>query len=199
MEAFNGKPERLITEDLLAAHSLWLRANAEQQGIKAVGRFLIPLDSSALTQSLTTSSGIRAQLCHWLVSYLQSPHKYDALGQHKVHIRNGELWINAQALSDAWDLYPTNVKNAPTVTAISNGLRGLTNAKKVQARINNNKIDFRVVDIGVLVAWSDETGISNEDEIRNAVLRDTPIDGRRAVSALPPSITAKLASAAGAA
>lgn len=185
MDAFGGKPERIINEDLLAAHSLWLRQNAESQGIVGSGRFLIPLDSSALTQSLTTSSGIRAQICHWLVSYLQSPGKYDAIGAHKVHVRNGELWINAQALSDAWDLYPTNVKNAPTVTQLANGLRGLTLSKKVQARINNSKIDFRVIDTNVLVAWSDETGISNEEEIRNSLLKETVIDGRRAVSSLP--------------
>ena len=185
LEANFADPSAIIHDDLLAAHSLALR---ESKKYKPVGRFMVPLDASALTRSLVTSSGIRAQICQWLVNYLQSPQKYDATGQFKVHIRDGELWANAAALADSWSTYLNDQRNPPTLTMIATAMRGLVSRDRKQARINGIKTDYRVVDMGTLIAWADETGMSNPETIEAALLVNTKIDGRRAISVVSPPL-----------
>lgn len=175
----DAQTARLVTDDLLAAHALWLRDNV----IAPDGRFLIKTHHghSALSRTLTTHSGDRSIVCHWLVSYLQAPTKYDMRHSHLCHIREGALHVNAEALTVDWELYVTNAK-APRTSRLSQALTGLARPERKQVRIHGERVNFHVIDTENLIVWAEETGISSREQIEGALQKPTVISGRAGIT-----------------
>jgi hypothetical protein len=180
LDGFGEAVSEIVTKDLLASHALYLKENAMR---KPSGRFLIKAGDQSLARSLTTHSGIRSIVCQWLVSYLQRPDRYDAKGDYLIHVRAGELWVNAQALSESWDLYITNAR-APTTHRLSQAIAGLAKEGRQQGRFAGKVVNYRVIDPENLLTWADENGISSREDILTALAKDTRIDAKRAISAV---------------
>jgi hypothetical protein len=161
-----------VEGDGIAKHCLWLRDN---HTIPNHHRFLVSGDKSALHRRLTVSSGIRSAVCCWLVGYLMGPAKMDATGKLLARVNKGRLLVNVRALSDQWELYPTNVK-PPAVGEIAKALVGISKAETVQLTDGTGtKTHYRVVDRDNLVSWASDYGFALPEAIDEALQKDTKV------------------------
>jgi hypothetical protein len=181
---FGDRVNELVTRDLIAEHALYLRDSAAQE--KPQGRFMIHTGARGeLARALTTHSGVRAIVCQWLVAYLQNPKKYDRRADYLCHVREGSLWVNAQALADAWDEYPTNAK-APVAHKISQALAGLSHKERRQARLPK-PVNYYVIDTENLVSWAEENAFSSREEIETALSKPTNVEAKARVTPVAPA------------
>lgn len=144
---------KFVVDDVVARHALWLR---DQRQVKRTGRFLVTGIDSALHRALTTSRGFPSAVCNWCVSYLLEPGRMDTTGKLLVRIRQRELYVTAKALSDHWDMYPTNMK-APMVNQAGRALSGLCYPGKTQMKDGSgNPMNYWHMKTDSLLTWADE-------------------------------------------
>ena len=81
-----------------------------------------------LTRTMTTSSGIRSAVCHWLVEYLRDPSKFYARpARSMIRFYNGRMAVNARALIEEWNLYQTQTQ-APQARRIAAAIAGTSSS-----------------------------------------------------------------------
>jgi hypothetical protein len=185
-----------VDNDMIAEHALYLRDNRTTLGIAPpAGRFMILNGEHTLSEALATGSGERSSVLHWLVGYLQRPEKYNATNLYYCHIRKapeaqpddvGELYVNPQALIESWELYQTNTKPKQAFR-LSQAIVGLSHAGRKVVRISGKPVHFYSVKVDYLISWAEDNGISNREEIINALKKATTIDGRKAVGIVKPA------------
>src|SRR5688500_17207682 len=91
-----------VQGDAIAKHALHL---AQTRKVVRGHRFLVAGESSELHRALTTSSGLRSAVCHWLVSYLLQPKKIDSARSLLVRVKDGELLASTRGLIEHWTMY----------------------------------------------------------------------------------------------
>ena len=152
--------------DRIARHVLWLSQN---RAVVRQGRFGIRGEAGKLHRTLTVSSGSRSAVCNWLAGALA---QWDSLtsrakiGRALRVTDSGELWVNAAALVEGWNVVTTNAK-PPSTRKIGQAVSSLSDNRRVQ----HKGINFRVIRLDLLAQWCDETGYMSGGEVRDAIAR----------------------------
>lgn len=173
-----GRIRRWIEEGWFAEHVLWLRDN--HRWIDR-GRYGIEINDERLQRSLLTRTGTPSAVCQWLVGYLLDPKKFDNDGRSDLLVRkkNGNLLVNTQGMIRCWNLYVTN-EDCPKTGQLSIALSGLCDDDgKADGRLRYQDhrgrwVKYRVINVDNLIRWALDKGFADEEEIREALLEDTP-------------------------
>jgi hypothetical protein len=162
--------QKWIREDMIARHALFLR---DTYPAMRQGRFLVKDDDPSFARTLTTRSGIRSALCQWCVGYLRAPQRVDAMGNLLARVKDGVLLVTPHAFLETWEYYvPSEPK--PSVARITQGLQGLSNARRTLTRPSKGgPMTYREVDVEHLLAWAHNTEYATAEEIRDGLAVDT--------------------------
>ncbi len=175
-----------IEKDAVAKHCLWLSENIV---VPRNTRFLVSGEASDLTRSLASGTGQRANICQWLVFYLQAPTLLNSTRhRHFVRVKGGKLYVNVMALWENWNLYLKTTKDAPSTMIISKALAGLSVGAAMRDLDNPTHIRrFRIVDVSLLVEWALNADVASEEEILQ-YLANIDEDRPKALPPVPPSL-----------
>jgi hypothetical protein len=160
---------RWVEGGAIARHVLWLRDNLK---VERQGRFLVIGDSEELLTALTTSAGVRSEVCQWCIGFLQNPKPVEANSamRNLVMIDDGAFLVNAKAIYEGWAQYLPNDRNPPRTAQISKALAGLSKPERRYRRIGGRMIAFRELDLKFLVAWGESTGYATEEDIIHRIV-----------------------------
>lgn len=161
-----------VRGDMIARHALWLRDN---RAVDTSHRFLVSGGRTRLHDKLTTSSGIRSQVCQWLVSYLLEPRPVNSTRELLVRVYNRELLVNIRGLIKHWQIYLPQ-SDVPETGVLSGALTGISTGRpnqKTKHDGGNHRIHYWAMDTANLVAWADSTGYATKEAIEYALLQDT--------------------------
>lgn len=149
----NPRKLRWVDNDVIAKHALWLRDNHKWESHE---RFIIPPTDELLHRSLTVRSGIRSALCQWLVGFLNNPTPFRTNPRAKpfVRIKGKKIYANVQGISRCWATYVPD-ERCPPAGKLSSALASLSTGERYQQRVDNRKVNYRVVNIDNLVAWAE--------------------------------------------
>lgn len=164
---------RLVRGDAIAKHALWLKENRE---IKRGERFLVAGCDSSFHQTMATSTLLTSAICNWLTAYLQDPDIINRNNHWLVRIKDGQLLTTSRALSQYWDSYQTHVLPQRT-SEIASALATLAPDRYTLRDDSGKKITFRGVNTDTLLAWNEEHGYADRDEILDALKDRNPKRG----------------------
>lgn len=158
--------EEFVVGDIVARHALWLAANRE---VDRSHRFLVRGLDQSLHRSLTTNTGLRSSVCHWLVSFLLEPERmksHSAMTKRAplIRVHQGRLLANVHGLTRHWTMYETN-EDPPPAGAVSRALKGISSKKH-----HLDRISYWWVDLESLITWAEETGVSSREEIDHSMV-----------------------------
>jgi len=162
-----GMIQAWVEQDHIAEHALFVRDTVP---LVRSSRFIAAGETSELTRTLTTSTGIRSAVCNWLVSFLLDPSRLAGTpGRSLVRAKEGHLLVTSRVFTDHWDLYRTNTA-APTSSRIAQAVNGLAGPGRVHLRDHQGReVWFRKIDTHNLVTWAEDTGFATADGIRLAI------------------------------
>lgn len=158
--------EGFVLNDGIAKHALWLRDHHEIR--EKDDRYLVAGVNSIFHDSLMSGTGIRRDVCCWLVSYLQNPGKMANDSEKLIRVSEGSLWVHPRALVSYWRMYETNIQ-PPAASAISSALSGLSSGRK-QLKDGLGKLTYyRKIDANLLLAWNQDSGYTTNEELVGAL------------------------------
>ncbi len=157
-----------MAEDRVARHVMWLVENWE---VKREGRFIVAGESKELVESLSTQTGLRAQICQWVAGYLLRPQIFTAqYSRDKLILSDGtQLFVTARAIHEAWTLYIQDRGTPPTPTAIARALGGLSR-EAFQRGPDGRTSRMRNFDLSALVMWGQATGYLDMKTVQDALI-----------------------------
>jgi hypothetical protein len=163
----NPRLRQWVSGDVIAKHARWLMENHKWEPKE---RFIIAARDEQITRSLTVRSGPRSALCKWLVSFLLEPRLYeqDNSSRGLVRVRDDQLLVNVRGIERCWSTYVQHEPCPPT-GRLSSALAALSGD-----RIVRDGVAFRVIDMRMLAAWSEETGYADRERLRAALGRESP-------------------------
>jgi hypothetical protein len=161
-----AEQDALVAGDGIAKHALWLRDNHE------IGdkdrRFLVTGTNTVFHQSLMTDTGIRSDVCCWLVSYLQNPGKLHNDKDCLIRVFEGDLLVHARALISYWKTYPTNI-NPPAASLISTTLADLSDGRRQLKDGRGKPMHYRKIRTDLLLSGNENNQFVTEQEIMSAL------------------------------
>lgn len=160
--------EEWVSKDEIARHALWLRDTIE---VPRNTRFLVSGEASDLTRSLATSTGLRSEVCHWLVGFLLTPKifKQKSDVQHLVRVSRGRLLVNARAVAEYWGDYVQNDRDPPRAMSVSQALTGISTGR-VFLRHKTEKVAYREIDLENLREWAITTQYADVETLVRALV-----------------------------
>lgn len=163
----NPRLKQWVSGDVIAKHAKWLMENHKWQPKE---RFIIATRDEQVTRSLTVRSGPRSALCKWLVAFLLEPRMFEQDNSSKglVRVQDERLIANVRGIEKCWSTYVQH-ESCPPTGRLSSALAALS-----VDRVVRDGIAFRVVDMRMLAAWSEETGYADRERLREALRRDSP-------------------------
>ncbi len=152
-----------VDGDKIAKHALWLRDNHKWSDKE---RFIIPHTDETTHRSLTVRSGIRSAICKWLVSWLLDPNRLatDSRSKDLIIVKNQQVNINVQVLERCWSIYVQHEPCPPT-GKLASALAALCAQERYQKQINGKKFNYRTVNTENLIAWAENTGYADREQI----------------------------------
>lgn len=159
-------PERLkdwVEKDVIARHALWLNRNVVVP--EGDSRFTIKsATNSNLALGMQVFSGLRQQVCLWLVNFLREPGKLiDPKLRHSIYVKKGELLVRSSTIADGWEVYVNNREGKPQPGSLYRALGGLSDEKVV--RVGTKTVRMRQVHMESLKRFASETGYGTEKEM----------------------------------
>lgn len=169
-----GFTTRWVQHKAMAEHALWL---AETRTFQRHGRFLVAGEANSdLVKTLTTSTGLRSAVCHWLTEYIFNPSRLRSSAKAQivaplVLVSRGRLLVNSRAIVETWcDYLPNDKYRQPKPLEVAKALRGLS-IKEITMRkadgSGNQK--FREVDLDRVAVWAASAGYGTRDDIEHAL------------------------------
>lgn len=169
LQALGNQTVRTFVKDnRIARHALWLRGNIE---IERGSRFLVTGSDSALHRTMTTSTGLRADLCNWLVDYLLTPTRYPG-DDLLVRRYKGELLVNVRGLVKHWRIYEDR-DQVPRTSRLSSALSGLSNGRVKLVAGDGRPTQYHRVDAMNLFTWAADSGYASPEILRAALTTDS--------------------------
>jgi hypothetical protein len=157
-----------IEGDLIARHALYLRDTIT---IDRRNRFLVSGESDKLTRKLSTSSGARSAVCHWIVSWLLNPEKLSQTqGRENIRVIDGRVYVMSRALVEQWEMYTTNM-DPPEAGVVARALAGISTGRTHLKDAKGRLTYFRIVDEQLLIAWAESAGYATEQTIREILVK----------------------------
>jgi hypothetical protein len=154
-----------ITPDEIASHALWL---SQTRKVDSSHRFLVTGSRTDLHRSLTTSSGLRSAVCHWLVAYLHEPHKVDVTKTRLIRKYDGSLYATSRGLIRHWPTYETN-QDPPPIGPLSKALSGISIKKRLLKAGDGRPTWFWQVDPENLCAWAEDNGYAERSQVLDLI------------------------------
>lgn len=171
LDAIGGPPtiQRWITEDQIAEHSLWLRANRQ---VNESGRFLVEGNASEFHKHLATGAGMASLVCEWLARFLADA---APLPTPLVMVGSGEVWVNTEALAKEtnWQRYVPSTK-VPTAAQLGRALRSLSH-EGASAIVNGKAITYHRIEAGLILNWVERLQIGDVGSIRAKLEGNNPV------------------------
>lgn len=155
-----------IEGDGMARHALWLREHREVTPGK---RFLVEGELSRLHRQLILKSEATGLVVEWLARYLANPAVYDRDGRRRVAAGAGCLYVNAQGLVDAWEIY--SKENRPTIQKISKVLARFSQGVHRMQVENAGRIRYWKIDHEIVMSWALDNQVGNEDTLMTTLER----------------------------
>lgn len=159
-----------VQGDGIARHALHLSAT---RSVAPGKRFLVTGDASTLHRALTTSTGLRSAICHWLTSYLLEPNKVDSTDALLVRLHQGSILATARGLAKFWPLYETNCK-PPAAGLLAKSLAGLASGKRQLTAGDGHRTNYWVIDSENIIAWAEDNGFADTETIRDLLAGKKP-------------------------
>jgi hypothetical protein len=159
-----------VDQGTIARHALFLAAQRQP----AEGRFLVR-DDSNIVRALTVRSGIRSQMCRFLVEYLCQPMLADRSNTLHIRVYEGALLVTPRAIDRHWQVYLAD--QSPKLDAANKALQALCVPDYV-VRLSDgegHETTYRAVDIENLYAWCRETEFCSVDRVKNALQYNTEL------------------------
>ena len=155
-----------IEGDGMARHALWLREHRE---VAPGSRFLVEGELSRLHRQLILKSENTGLVVEWLARYLANPTVYDRDARHRVVAGGGCLYVNAQGLVDAWEIY--SKERRPTIQKISKVLARFSQGQH-RTRIEHvGRIRYWKIDHEIVMSWALDNQVGNEDTLMSTLER----------------------------
>jgi hypothetical protein len=158
-----------VRDDKMAEHIMFIAENAH---FTDVGRFSVRSTDDSVPTKMVVNSGIRGKICEFLCGFLSNPKPFQGNQQvaHLIRVLNGELLVNAKALSATWEMYCANDKDPPRVSRISHELGGLCqDDRRRSVRDGARVTHYRAVDTKTLVSWAEQTQFADTDALLNSI------------------------------
>jgi len=155
-----------IEGDGLARHALWLREHRE---VVPGSRFLVEGELSRLHRQLILKSENTGLVVEWLARYLANPQIYDRDARRRVTAGGGCLYVNAQGLVDAWEIY--SKENRPTIAKISKVLARFSQGVHRTRVENVGRIRYWKIDHEIVMSWALDNQVGNEDTLMQTLER----------------------------
>ncbi len=181
-----------VSDDVIAKHVLWLVENVERPTNPP--RFLVEAPPGRLHRHIPVSTTMGSAVAHWLVAFLLEPQRLrngapPGSSAQLVRCQGGRVLVNARALVDHWDRYPTNVPlDRATAKNISDALRGMDVGVDSDARVRlalpgfsaYSRPRFRAIRTEDLLEWAQGCGYATPEEILGAIAALEKIDSNGA-------------------
>lgn len=155
--------ERWTANDTIAKHTVWLCENLH---VEPYGRFLVRGEAKAMTDALTTSSGLRTRVCEWVMSFLAEPStllqqlRQDRHG--RLAVRDGRLLISSKLLAKMWNVYlPERTSPPPTPSKVAKALALLSDEVTVRMPPHGKPTKMRSLNFERLTTWAADTGFDD--------------------------------------
>jgi hypothetical protein len=169
-----GFTTRWVAHKAMAEHALWL---AETHTFPRHGRFLVSGEANSdLVKTLTTATGLRAAVCHWLTEYIFNPGRLRTSAKAQIvapliMVSRGRLLVNSRAIVETWcDYLPNDKYRQPKPLDVAKALSGLS-VKEITIRkadgTGNQK--YREVDLDRIETWAVSAGYGDRDDIKHAL------------------------------
>ena len=175
LESIGGPPTitRWIEHDMIAEHSLWLRAN---RTVNEGARFLVEGNASEFHRHLATGAGMASLVCEWLARYLAD---VAPIPTPLVMFGSGEVWVNTEALAKEshWLRYVPSVK-VPTAAQLGRALRSLSH-EGASATVQGKSITFHRIDAGLILNWVERLQIGDVGAIRTKLHTENSVISER--------------------
>lgn len=163
-----------LSLDEIASHALYLRSS---RSVASSSRFLVQGQQSDLHRRLTTSSGLRSAVCHWLCSFLLEPQKMDATRTMLVRAHRGKVCATSRGLAKHWEIYETNVQ-PPAIGPLSRALAGLATERRLLTAGDKRRTWYHVVDEENLFSWAEDNGYADRETLQE-ILAASTLAGQR--------------------
>jgi hypothetical protein len=155
--------------DTIAKHAVWLCENVE---VVPYGRFLVKGEAKAMTNALSTGSGLRAGVCQWVMGLLQRPNTLvNRPGMNTlVRVHDGKLLLTAKVMAEAWNEYiPERASAPPTPSRVSRALAGLSEETTIRLQPSGKTMKMRIFNLEQLATWAEDTNYGDLESIRELV------------------------------
>lgn len=155
-----------VDGDGIARHALWLRDN---RAVKPGKRFLVEGELSRLHRQLILKSEATGLVVEWLARYLAKPQTYDRDGRGCIIAGGGCLYVNAQGIVDAWEIY--SKENRPSIQKISRVLARFSQGQHRLKIENVGQIRYWKIDPDIVISWALDNQVGNEDTLMASLER----------------------------
>lgn len=147
----------------LAAHALYL---SQTRKVERGKRFWVEGDVQQMHRLLLISSDWTAKVCEFIARVLENPKPFIQTKSELIRWGGGELYVNAQAIIDAWTLYFPNTKVEPDTAKIGSALRAISTRDQPYLRLaKGGRRRFRRVIVDMLLGWAEKDAIVEKDAI----------------------------------
>ncbi len=161
-------------KDLFAQHVLYLAQNLP---VVKAGRFWVEGNAKEMSMGLMVGSHWNSRVCQWLVNYLMHPDLVSPALRGTVRRRDGEFYVNEQALLTHWAQYFPSTREEPEIERIASALRTVSHSKgRVRRGWKGVKIQYHHIDVGLLLLWVDRTGVGDGETIMKTLAEDSDND-----------------------
>ena len=160
--------------DGIARHALAL---AQSRDVPDTGeRFAVSGVVDEMHRTLAFGSRYNAQVCEWLVGYVNHPVPYDRTSKGLVFIEGGSLFVNTSALVSSWALYMKHIKDIPDTATIAAAIRTFAadGGRTYRRKVGDKTPSFRRVNTETLIAWAKRNGVGDVDTMRATLTANTP-------------------------
>jgi hypothetical protein len=157
----------------LVEHALYLNAT---RNVTPGPRFLVQgSPNSELESILTTSTGLRSEVSHWISSYIMNPSKIATSGERPRVTGDATIGITflvtAKILHNFWAIY---CKEGPSVGAIEKALGGISDRRQ----IGTDK--YRAVNLGRVRYWAELNGVCSGEKFDAELIKLAQNEQRKA-------------------
>lgn len=161
-------------EDVFAEHVLYL---AEEMEVEKAGRFWVEGNAAEMSLGLMVGSHWNSRVCQWLVNYLMHPNLVESGLRGTVRRRDGEFYVNEQALLTHWQQYFPSTREEPEIERIASALRTVSHGRgRIRRGYKGIKMQYHHIDVSTLLLWTDRTGVGDHETILATLAEDSDSD-----------------------
>lgn len=182
---------RLVQEDRIAKHALWLRDN---RPIILGGRWAVPGSCGELLRVMRTGAGLRWPICHWIVAWIMdsanqkgtpvsSMFPSKAAASSALRVSEGKVYAHPAKIRGGWGEY-LDGEFAPPLQKLQKAfvelcVPGPDARIQVRTKGTEERVWMREVAFENLLTWAEMFDGPAEAELREAIERLSAVTRER--------------------